>query len=1138
MSAEFLENRISSLAPSQLPDHVRHEYENFVFFAEAYYEYLEQKKLPQEIIQNITDYANIDDTIDEFINYFYKNYCADIPTNPEANKKLTLKKINELYNHKGSEKAVRLLFRLLFNNDVGFYYPEIQVLKASGGRWSQRLSIKVSGNWDSVKNLIGHKVTGLVSGATARVVNAEYQTGTGITELFLDRKTLNGTFVPYEDVSGNLPGQSNELFLGRIFNAFLGRDPTETELAAYLSDLVSLTSEPRDIIQEIAQSEECESYLVANLDFMKTLIITCTGDELTISDYVSNYGPRLTSGVSRSTITTEVLNLKSSVEYLRYVLRNNDSIIISANIRPIVSNVTVLDRGYNYNVGDIVTIDTDVKGNNGVLGTVTEISYFTKPNYDGNIANGNPIINGIVKIDLDNYDAVNVTYANANLILSRFDLSGVNVIRRGQWQNNMPALHSNIVSGNSSLSFGQRANLKAYIGAMCEYSGTWKRDKRSKVQEGVISLPETKFGGMVLRGRRDDGSLEDDLNRFISNVYFYLLNRTPSTVEYQNYKSVIKRGDIKNIGQLFSDVIVELADKAEFRDTKKYKDSTIFLETIYQICVGRYPESEGFKFWYGILRSNGFSREIKSDVVRQISSSEEALAYFRKTYNPEILITDDVYYQPFSYELQTSENINVWREIVKKLVHPAGLVFFGRTKISNPAAKIDDTPGKIEAKVRGIGSIRGIYNYLNVAIRVLKTLPTLAPVPVQYAIKEKRIFSSVTGANANISYIGSGPRYATIDRWKFSYSATVDGQDEMYAQVLANITLDRFDADNIRSKYDITPPLYTAISNLSPWTFSVVPSANEIAEGRVVTFNIITANVPDGISVLYLIERVTADETLVLEDNNSFLLENSSVLELESATSEIANNSPRTDIGYLLDGLTQQDPVANASHLLYQNPSINNGNYYINWSNNALINNAVLTYCDMNAGNVNSSANGWMLIDTTMLNVYDSAMGVGLRNMTRSGSQYNANSFDGIKIMSIPIPRKIRGIRVEYIELENIGFAGGTVNRLDLDTVYNASIGLSVTLGSGFDHFGVSVHSSNNMGNTYLSLSTIANLQNTFQGVKLFGNEGYAHKRGNANLVYFTQTDNVGFDIDRIVISQSDGLNKQINIRDMRIWVR
>ena len=130
MSQNYLLDRVSSLASGQLPDHVRMQYENFVLFTEAYYEFLEQKSLPQEIIQNIPSYGNIDETIDSFITYFYKNYIADFPVNPRADKKHALKRINELYQRKGSEKAIKLLFRLMYNDNADFYYPEIQVFKA------------------------------------------------------------------------------------------------------------------------------------------------------------------------------------------------------------------------------------------------------------------------------------------------------------------------------------------------------------------------------------------------------------------------------------------------------------------------------------------------------------------------------------------------------------------------------------------------------------------------------------------------------------------------------------------------------------------------------------------------------------------------------------------------------------------------------------------------------------------------------------------------------------------------------------------------------------------------------------------------------------------------------------------------
>lgn len=908
MASQFLDQRISALAGSQLPDHIRHNYETFVFFAEAYYEYLEQKKMPQEIIQNIQQYASIDDSVDEFVEYFYKNYCADFPLNPEADKKLTLKKINELYQHKGSEKAVRLLFRLLYNSDVEFYYPEIQVLKGSGGRWKSRLSIRVNGNFNRVKNLIGQRIVGSTSGATARVVDAQLiDSIENIIEIFLDRTTLSGEFSPYENVAGNWPGQSNELFVIRVFNTLLLRDPTESESLAWVLDLRYEDKTPYDLIFDVALSEECENTLADDLTFMKAFMPVSTGTELSNAEYANNFGPRLLSGVGRQLIVEEVLATKLSEEFLKNVRRSNDTIQVTANVRPVVSNVTVVDRGYNYNVGDYVYIDTDVRGNNGLRGRVDEISYFIKQNFDANLSNAGNLTYGIVNIALDDYDTVNVTYANANLILSRDNLALANTLAIAAYANDMPNLHVEISAGNLSLSYGQRANIQAKIGAHCEYPGDWKRDRRSGVTEGLISLPESKFGGMVLRGRRDDGTFEDNLNRFLDDVYFYMFDREPTFNERIVAKSVISSYDAARLTEGFGEIIVRLVQTPEFLISDKYLNITRYIETLYQVALGRFPETSGFQYWYNEIKNAGYTDAIKITTAANIAQhSAEAKLHYERTYGARNLIKQDVYYQPFSYEIQTSENINVWREIVKKLVHPAGLVFFGRNKIFPPGGGLPAPPaGKLPPKTSGIGSIQGIHQYLNVAIRLAKSLPTLATVATPRATQTKQILSSVTRANANISYIGAGPRYETIDKWKFSYSATVDGQDLMYAQVLANISLSAFDAANIRDKYDITPPLYSVVSNVAPWTYSLVSSSNTVGEGQVVVFTVNTGNVPDGTRLVYVIE--------------------------ESGT--LANTDLRKgDIAYLLDGLIPEAPIANAVYLQDINPVVTSGYYYVDWT--------------------------------------------------------------------------------------------------------------------------------------------------------------------------------------------------------------
>lgn len=155
MSTTRINERISSLVRSQLPEFIESEYPLFVTFIETYYRYLEQDQQAYELIQNARKYTDIDQTAESFIQYFLNNYGKNIPVNTLANKKLLLKRIKDLYESKGSELSFKLLFNILFDTDVELEYPYENVLKASDGIWEQLTSLKietVTGNPNDLLN--------------------------------------------------------------------------------------------------------------------------------------------------------------------------------------------------------------------------------------------------------------------------------------------------------------------------------------------------------------------------------------------------------------------------------------------------------------------------------------------------------------------------------------------------------------------------------------------------------------------------------------------------------------------------------------------------------------------------------------------------------------------------------------------------------------------------------------------------------------------------------------------------------------------------------------------------------------------------------------------------------------------------
>ena len=182
-------NKISNLVASQVPFFVRNDHDNFVAFMEAYYEFMEQQNGAVNVSKNLLDQADIDMT-DIFVEKFYDNFIPLIPKDTAVDKTLILKKIKDFYRSRGTEKSIRFLMRILFDEDVEFYYPQRDVLKVSDGKWFIEKSIKiedirvggVANNTLAIENkFIGRQITGSTSNARAVVEGtSSYYEGTSL----------------------------------------------------------------------------------------------------------------------------------------------------------------------------------------------------------------------------------------------------------------------------------------------------------------------------------------------------------------------------------------------------------------------------------------------------------------------------------------------------------------------------------------------------------------------------------------------------------------------------------------------------------------------------------------------------------------------------------------------------------------------------------------------------------------------------------------------------------------------------------------------------------------------------------------------------------------------------------------------
>jgi len=107
---------------------------------------------PVQNIQQLMEYADVDDTIDSFFDQFKEAFLRTIPRDLTAgvNERNLLKNIKDLYRAKGTRKGHELFFRILLNEDITLSYPRIDMLRTSAGNWSEDQILRVTKGDDTI----------------------------------------------------------------------------------------------------------------------------------------------------------------------------------------------------------------------------------------------------------------------------------------------------------------------------------------------------------------------------------------------------------------------------------------------------------------------------------------------------------------------------------------------------------------------------------------------------------------------------------------------------------------------------------------------------------------------------------------------------------------------------------------------------------------------------------------------------------------------------------------------------------------------------------------------------------------------------------------------------------------------------
>ena len=203
-----VDERFSTQLLDQLPDFVLENYETFVQFVEAYYEWSEQHGNPRAEGVRLTTHNDVDDTIDKFLEYFRNTYIQDFPFQlaEGVNEKTLIKNVGYMYRAKGSKASFDLLFKLLFDTTIDVDYPKDRILKLSTSTFDDRQFIRIAPIFSideakSIENsiIVQKDPFNREIYATALIDEVSYVHEGGVDFFSLGVQDISGTFTTESD---------------------------------------------------------------------------------------------------------------------------------------------------------------------------------------------------------------------------------------------------------------------------------------------------------------------------------------------------------------------------------------------------------------------------------------------------------------------------------------------------------------------------------------------------------------------------------------------------------------------------------------------------------------------------------------------------------------------------------------------------------------------------------------------------------------------------------------------------------------------------------------------------------------------------------------------------------------------------
>ncbi len=631
---------------------------------------------PVENIQQLLNYSDPDHTISDFLSQMKEEFLNTIPTDTDdsvSTRKL-IKNIKSLYRAKGTAKAHKAFFRILFNENSEIYTPSDDMLRVSDGSWNVQTFIRCTQTTLQSSNdpifLTGQTITQAndpadtnVNEATAIVESVlKFQEGTTqIIEILVNTDTVVGTFATGATVTG-ISNADADLTIG-----------------------VTVT-------QALA-----------------TAVISNNGNTLTVGDEAvltggAGAGARIQVRDISGAGVSEVIVDASGANYLE-----GDILTFSSGTAE--AKVAIVNGGFAPEIGSL-NIHVELES-----GTITGGG-------SGDLLFEDAVDNGLGGKFLDSSSSVQEFRIRVELenedggILSEETIGSnyiyiVNQDSEPDRPYNMEA-EDHIVLEDSTASEGIIGN--KIVQQNATGTGDITDVRMIASGSGYTTLPTATIDGtrfIGLEGATDDGTTDfsriefEDGGRILNESTFAVLNVTGATV--------IPFGD--DIGRATSLSIIEHGINYTSAPTLVFPHYAVLKTVSGTISTGETFTSNisgatgtVVDYTSPLLKYTATTSELVEDDTISTSGSQTAVVAktdpLTGTATIGTLITtagryinqnghisegskkiqDSLYYQDYSYVVKVAQSINNWRDSLKRAVHPSGFYVTGEVNIQTQLA--------------------------------------------------------------------------------------------------------------------------------------------------------------------------------------------------------------------------------------------------------------------------------------------------------------------------------------------------------------------------------------------------------------------------------------------------------------------